>query len=101
MVAVNGSGFTSSQFDSYFKNYDSKWINTAVIPYLLNNGKVIRDNTTNVPDQGRHFLTYGITKDNTLKVYDFARGKNLSSNAELTRQQLKELGIKIEVKDNE
>lgn len=86
MVAVNGSGFTSSQFDSYFKNYDSKWYNTAVIPYLLNNGKVIRDNTTNVPDQGRHFLTYGITKDNTLKVYDFARGKNLSSNAELAKK---------------
>ncbi len=92
MVAMNGSGFVSKQFDSYFISAVKEWENTSLAPIVIVDGQVLRNFTNlNMPDTKR--LVYGLKKDGYLGYYGFPNGKDHAANTQ-TAQRIIADGIR-------
>lgn len=91
LIAVNASGFTSKDFDSYYFKKIPGYKNTSLAPIVIVNGKILRDFTDQLLPFER-IMTYGLKKDGYLAYYDFKKD-SISFN-----QQLKEKIISDGVK---
>lgn len=92
LVAVNGSAFVSSQFDTHFYEKYSSWKDTAVTPIVIHNGLVLRNFTDKVLPRGQYFV-YGLTKSGNLKYYSFENVNDTTTNFR-TSQQIITDGVK-------
>lgn len=92
MVAINGSGFVSTEFDSSYYYKIKAWKNSAVTPIVIVDGKVIRD-FTNQELPNSKYRTYGLSSDGYFKYYSFKNGKDISNNTK-TAEQIINDGVK-------
>lgn len=85
LVAINGSGFVSEEFDQNFYYKIPAWKNTSVTPIVIYNGSVLRDFTNQVLPTNQ-YLTYGLTKDGDFKYYSFENSSDINTNQNTSRQ---------------
>lgn len=92
MVIVNGSAFTSSDFDRGYWAKIPEWKNMAITPVIINDGKIIRDFTNRELPNNQYF-TYGLTKKGKLKYYTFENISDIETNQK-TRATMVSDGVK-------
>ena len=92
MVAINASGIVGGGFGKNFLNMKPSWVGTTAIPFVLNNGKVIRD-STNQETPNVYFATYGMKKDGYLGYYKYGLGTDIEYSKSIKEKILND-GIK-------
>ena len=91
LVAINGSAMVSDEFNL---EAPSHWFGTAALPYILNDGKVIRDSLDEQLLVAKYNIIYGLTKNGELKSYKYSVTKGVISNASSVRTKITNDGVK-------
>lgn len=91
LVAVNGSAMVSSLFNT---SAPANWFGTSAIPYVLNDGQVIRDSTEEKLVVGKYNIIYGLTKDGILKSYSYPITKGVLNNPSKLRTNITNDGVR-------
>ena len=92
LVAVNGSAMVSTEFN---ETAPAHWFGTSAIPYVLNDGQVIRDSTEEQLKVAKNNIIYGLTKNGYLKSYSYTlNGYNYINNPTSFKSNINNDGVK-------